>query len=67
MKFIHQGKVITIQYTGDTYFILEPLLEINHDDDDLFFTGLPLMRYVLWMFSSSVKIMWRFLLMSMVV
>ena len=39
MKFIHEGKVITIQSTRDTYSTSEPVLEISHGDDDLFLTG----------------------------
>ena len=39
MKFIHQGRVITIQSTGNTYFTSEPVLEISHGDEDLFFIG----------------------------
>ena len=38
VKFIHEGKVITIQSIGDTYSISEPVLEISHGDDDLFLT-----------------------------
>ena len=39
MKFIHEGRVITIQPTGDTYSTSKPVLEISHGDDDLFLTG----------------------------
>ncbi|KAL6348642.1 hypothetical protein AAG906_016171 [Vitis piasezkii] len=39
VKFIHEGEVITIQSTGDTYSTSEPVLEINHGNDDLFLTG----------------------------
>ena len=39
MKFIHEGRVITIQSTGDTYSTSEPILEISHSNDDLFLTG----------------------------
>ena len=39
MKFIHEGKVITIYYAGDTYSTSKPVLEISHGNDDLFLTG----------------------------
>ena len=39
VKFIHEGKVITIQSSRDTYSTLDPMLEISHDDNDLFFIG----------------------------
>ena len=39
MKFLHEGKVITIQSTGDTYSTSELVLEISHGDNDLFLTG----------------------------
>ena len=39
VKFIHEGKVITIQSIGDTYSISEPVLEISHGDDDQFLTS----------------------------
>ncbi|KAL6319978.1 hypothetical protein AAG906_037055 [Vitis piasezkii] len=39
VKFIHEGKVITIHYAGDTYSNSKPVLEISHGDDDLFLTG----------------------------
>ena len=39
VKFIHEGKVITIQSSRDTYSTSDPMLEISHDDNDLFFTG----------------------------
>ena len=39
MKFIHEGRVITIQSTRDTYSIFELVLKISHGDDDLFLTG----------------------------
>ena len=39
MKFIHEGKVITIKSTGDSYSTSVPVLEISHGDDDLFLTG----------------------------
>ena len=39
VKFIHEGKVITIQSTGDIYSTSEPVLEISHGNDDLFLTS----------------------------
>ncbi|KAL6321720.1 hypothetical protein AAG906_031232 [Vitis piasezkii] len=39
VKFLHEGLVITIQSTGDTYSTFEPVLKISHGDDDLFLTG----------------------------
>ena len=39
VKFIYEARVITIQSIGDTYSTFEPVLEISHGDDDLFFTG----------------------------
>ena len=39
VKFIHEGRVITIQSTRDTYSIFELVLKISHGDDDLFLTG----------------------------
>ena len=39
MKFIYEGRVISIQSSGDIYSSSELVLEISHSDDDLFFTG----------------------------
>ena len=39
VKFIHEGKVIIIQSSRDTYSTSNPVLEISHGDDDLFMTG----------------------------
>ena len=39
VKFICEGRVISIQSSGDIYSSSEPVLEISHGDDDLFFTG----------------------------
>ena len=39
MKFIHEGRVITIQSIGDTYSTSKPVLEISYGDDDLFLIG----------------------------
>ena len=39
VKFIHKGRVITVQSIRDTYYTLKPVLEISHSDNDLFLTG----------------------------
>ena len=39
MKFIHEGRVITIQSSGDIYSTSEPVLEISHGDNKLFLTS----------------------------
>ena len=39
VKFIYEGRVISIQSSGDTYSSSEPVLEISHSNDDLFLTG----------------------------
>ncbi|RVX02300.1 hypothetical protein CK203_028395 [Vitis vinifera] len=39
VKFIHEDKVITIQSSGDIPSSSEPVLEINHSENDLFFTS----------------------------
>ena len=39
MKFIYEGRVISIQSSGDKYSSSEPVLEISHSDVDLFLTG----------------------------
>ena len=39
VKFIYEGRVISIQSSGDIYSSSEPVLEISHGDDDLFLTG----------------------------
>ena len=38
VKFIHEGRVMTIQSTRDSYSTSEPILEISLGDDDLFLT-----------------------------
>ena len=38
MKFIHDGQVITVQSAGDMFISSEPVLQISHNDDDLFLT-----------------------------
>ena len=39
MKFIHEGRVITVQSIGEAYPSAEPVLEISHSDVDLLLTG----------------------------
>ena len=39
VKFIYEGRVISIQSSRDIYSSSEPVLEISHSDDDLFLTG----------------------------
>ena len=39
MKFIHDGQAIVVQYVGDVFIYVEPVLQISHTDDDLFLTG----------------------------
>ncbi|KAJ9694023.1 hypothetical protein PVL29_009818 [Vitis rotundifolia] len=39
VKFIHDGRVITLQSMGDMFISAEPVLQISHSDDDLFLTG----------------------------
>ena len=65
MKFIHEGRVITIQPTGDTYSTSKPVLEISHGDDDLFLTGFTFDEIQIVEVDSFVEIMWHFSLMSM--
>ena len=36
MKFIYEGRVISIKSSGDIYSSSEPVLEISHSDDDFF-------------------------------
>ena len=38
MKFIHDGRVITILSTGGAHFTYELVLEISHGGDDLLLT-----------------------------
>ena len=38
MKFIHEGRVISIQSDRDVIASLEPVLQISHSDDDLHLT-----------------------------
>ena len=39
VKFIYEGRVISIQSSGDIYSSSEPILEFSHGDNDLFLTG----------------------------
>ena len=39
VKFIHDGQVVTAQSVGDMFISSEPVLQISHNNDDLFLTG----------------------------
>ena len=39
MKFIHDGQIVTMQSMGNMFIFAEPVLQISHNDDDLFLTG----------------------------
>ena len=39
VKFIHDGRVITISSTSGAHLTYEPVLEISHGDDDFPMTG----------------------------
>ena len=39
MKFIHDGQVITVRSIGDMFASSKPMLQISHNEDDLFFIG----------------------------
>ena len=39
VKFIHEGRIITIQSDRDVITSSEPVLQINHNEDDLHLTG----------------------------
>ena len=39
LKFIHEGRVISIQSNRDVITSAEPMLQIGHSDDDLLLTG----------------------------
>ncbi|RVW84686.1 Retrovirus-related Pol polyprotein from transposon 17.6 [Vitis vinifera] len=39
VKFIHEGQVVVVQSVGDMFIFAEPVLQINHSDDDLLLTG----------------------------
>ena len=39
MKFNHDGQVITVPSTKNMFAFSEPILQISHSEDDLFFTG----------------------------
>ncbi|RVW89168.1 Retrovirus-related Pol polyprotein from transposon 17.6 [Vitis vinifera] len=39
VKFIHDGRVITVLSTRDIFAAFEPVLQISHSEDDLLLTG----------------------------
>ena len=39
LKFIHEGRIITIQYDRDVVTSSEPVLHISHTEDDLHLIG----------------------------
>ena len=39
MKFIHKGRIITIQFEKGVVTSSEPVLQISHSEDDLHLTG----------------------------
>ena len=39
MKFIHEGRIITIQSNKDVVTSFEPVLQISHSEDDLHLIG----------------------------
>ena len=39
MKFIHEGRIITIQSDRDVVNSVEPVLQISHSEDDLHLIG----------------------------
>ena len=39
LKFIHEGRIITIQFDKDVITSSEPVLHINHSEDNLHLTG----------------------------
>ena len=39
VKFIHEGRIITIQSNKDVVTSFEPVLQISHNEDDLHLTG----------------------------
>ena len=39
VKFIHEGRIITIQSDRDVITSSEPMLQINHSEDDLYLIG----------------------------
>ena len=39
VKFIHEGRIITIQFDKDVVTSFEPVLQISHSEDDLHLTG----------------------------
>lgn len=39
MKFIHDGRVIMVRSSHDTAISFKAILEISHNDEDLFLIG----------------------------
>ena len=39
VKFIHEGRIITVQSDKDVVTYFEPVLQISHSEDDLHLTG----------------------------
>ena len=39
VKFIHEGRIITIQSDKDVVTSFEPVLQISHSEDDLHLAG----------------------------
>ena len=39
VKFIHDGQVIMVQSTRDMFISSKPVLQISHNEYDLFMTG----------------------------
>ena len=40
VKFIHEGRIITVQFDQDVVTFFEPVLHISHNEDDLLLTRL---------------------------
>ena len=45
LKFIHEGRIITIHSNRDVVTSSEPVLHISHSEDDLHLTRFTLMRF----------------------
>ena len=67
VKFIHEGRVITIQSTRDSYSTFKPVLEISHGGDDLFLIGFTFDEIQTMEVEQFCRDHMRLLLMSMVV
>ena len=39
VKFIHEGRIVTIQFDRDVITSSKPVLQISHSEDDLHLTG----------------------------